>query len=501
MRPVPCRPRLPALVILAGAAACGPSACGPAPDASAGVAATPTLFDRLAGSWEGEGTLLGRPGRFHMRWTRLADGRWARLEFRNGFVGPDGATTPILEAVAFYPIRGAPGEDATAGDAEPRVGPAPHGGTSGPPADGWWFDSRGERLLLGISVEEDLLRVDWTASSEQGRTVYRPGNGRVEVADSVWRDGALAEFARATYVAAPDAGVVEESLWIPTEDGLRMRARAVGTGPETWVVPMDVFLKDALGPLARGRRLVFYDPLGRGASDAIPLERLSEDRQLRDLEALRRHLGLERMGLIGWSGPGKLVARYAIEHPERVSGLLLISPVGPASSAYPLEDGIPSRDDKLDGAAYEQLQAERAAGAFAGDTAAACRAENGLLYAASLADGALSALVPDVCVHPNEWPERLYPWFGALLDSFGTFDHGPAFRASPVRTLVIHGREDGIPLAGGRAWVAGARDARLLVLTPAGHFPFLEMPLDFTQAARTFLDGGWPDAAEAVPGS
>lgn len=497
MRPLPCRCRLPALVILAGAAACGLS---PAPDASYGTVGTPTVFERLAGSWEGEGTLLGRPGRFHMRWTPLSDGRWARLEFSNGFVGPDGATTPVLEAVAFYPVRDGPG-DATAGDAEPRVGPAPPGGASEPPADGWWFDSRGERLLLGISVGEDLLRVDWTASSEHGRTVYRPGDGRVEVADSVWRDGALAEFARATYVAAPDAGVAEETVWIPTEDGLRMRARAVGTGPETWVVPMDAFLKDALGPLARGRRLVFYDPVGRGASDAIPLDRLSEDRQLRDLEALRLHLGLERMGLIGWSGLGKLVARYAIEHPERVSGLLLISPVGPASSAYPLEDGIPARDDKLDGAAYEQLQADRAAGAFGGDTAAACRAENRLLHPTSFVDEALSALVPDVCSHSNEWPERLYPWFGALLDSFGTFDHGPAFRALPVRTLVIHGREDGIPLAGGRAWVAGARDARLLVLTPAGHFPFLERPLDFTRAARTFLDGGWPDAAEAVPGS
>lgn len=64
---------------------------------------------------------------------------------------------------------------------------------------------------------------------------------------------------------------------------------------------------------------------------------------------------------------------------------------------------------------------------------------------------------------------------------------------------MVHGREDGVPLSGGRAWAAGDPNARLVVLSPAGHFPFLEQPEPFFEAVDTFLDGQWPGAAEPVP--
>jgi pimeloyl-ACP methyl ester carboxylesterase len=68
-----------------------------------------------------------------------------------------------------------------------------------------------------------------------------------------------------------------------------------------------------------------------------------------------------------------------------------------------------------------------------------------------------------------------------------------------VPRLIIHGREDGIPLEGARAWAAGFDQARLLVLSPAGHFPFVEQPDAFFRAAGTFLAGEWPEGAVAVP--
>ena len=106
------------------------------------------------------------------------------------------------------------------------------------------------------------------------------------------------------------------------------------------------------------------------------------------------------------------------------------------------------------------------------------------------------AQVPDVCEHENEWPANLWRYFGALLGSFGDYDWRPALADLTVPRLVIHGREDGIPLAGAYAWASGFETARLIELSPAGHFPFLEQPTAFFSAVNQFLDGTWP--AEAV---
>lgn len=438
------------------------------------------VFDGLEGEWRGEGTLLGRPARFTMRWTRVLEGRFARLEFANAFAGGDGTeATPVLSAVAHYPLHG----------------PAPR--------NGWWFDSRGERISLEVSPTDSSLLVDWASHTERGRTVYHPLGDSIVVVDSVLAEGGYREFGRATYRRRGPGARPASTGWAETEDGARLHYRIVGEGDEAVIVPMESLLSDALAPLADGRRLVLYDPLGRGESEPTPLEALTEDRQIRDLEALRAHLALDRVALLGWSGLGKLVARYAIAHPERVTRLVLVSPVPPSSDEYALDPDVPSRDEKLDVEALEAVRARHAAGEFAADSAGYCRAERSLTLPTSFVDPDLAALVPDVCRHRNEWPDLLYPYFGALLGSFGEFDHRADFRALDTPKLVVHGRQDGIPLAGGRAWVADDPGGRLLVLSPAGHFPFLERPVAFLDAVDTFLGGAWPEGAEPVtsPGS
>lgn len=436
------------------------------------------VFDALEGLWAGEGTLLGRPGRFTMRWTPVLEGRFARLEFANAFAGEIGrADTPVLSAIAHYPLDG----------------PTPR--------DGWWFDSRGEKLELEIHPAPSRLRVDWASSTERGHTVYGLPGDSVVVVDSVLSAAGTREFGRATYRRQGPGAREVSAGWIETEDGARLRYRIIGGEGETVIVPMASFLSDALAPLADGWRLVLYDPLGRGESDATALDNVTEERQIRDIETLREGLGLERVALLGWSGLGKLVARYAIAHPDRVTRIVLVSPVPPSSDEYTLAPDVPSRDEKVDAEALEAVRARHAAGEFVADSAGYCRAERALTLPASFVDPELATLTPDVCRHRNEWPDLLYPYFGALLGSFGEFDHRAAFRALDIPKLVVHGREDGIPVAGGRAWVEDDPDGRLLVLSPAGHFPFIERPVAFLDAVETFLAGEWPADAVTVSAS
>lgn len=287
--------------------------------------------------------------------------------------------------------------------------------------------------------------------------------------------------------------------FVATEDGSRIRYVAAGDSGPVVMIPMAAYLADPLRPLAEGRRLVFYDPRGRGPSDPAEPGTATEDREIRDMEALRSALGIDSMALLGWSGLAKQVAVYAVRYPQRVTQIVQVSPVPPSSDSYPPEPGAPPRESRIDADSVRALDERWRAGRFGDDGAAYCRARRELTLPASFADTSLHRHAPDLCRYQNEWPHNLSRYFGELLPSFGEYDWRDSIRALGVPRLVIHGRQDGVPLSGARAWVAGDPNARLLVLSPAGHFPFLERPDPFLRAIELFLDGRWPRGAEAVP--
>jgi pimeloyl-ACP methyl ester carboxylesterase len=76
--------------------------------------------------------------------------------------------------------------------------------------------------------------------------------------------------------------------------------------------------------LAAGRRVITVDLQGHGGTADV-------DRPLRpetmadDVAALIEHLGLERADLMGYSLGGAVALRTAIQHPERVRRLVLVS--------------------------------------------------------------------------------------------------------------------------------------------------------------------------------
>jgi pimeloyl-ACP methyl ester carboxylesterase len=77
--------------------------------------------------------------------------------------------------------------------------------------------------------------------------------------------------------------------------------------------------------LADDYLVISYDPRGVGKSD-MPSVRYSD---AADLEALLDHLKLDRVGLIGLSSAGGFVLEFAIQYPERVSGVVAAAPFVP----------------------------------------------------------------------------------------------------------------------------------------------------------------------------
>ncbi len=77
--------------------------------------------------------------------------------------------------------------------------------------------------------------------------------------------------------------------------------------------------------LAQNYQVISYDPRGIGRSDN-PSARYSDTA---DLERLLDYLTVDRVGLIGLSSAGGFVLEFAIQYPERVSGVVAAAPFIP----------------------------------------------------------------------------------------------------------------------------------------------------------------------------
>ncbi|WP_433438517.1 alpha/beta fold hydrolase [Nonomuraea sp. CA-141351] len=126
-------------------------------------------------------------------------------------------------------------------------------------------------------------------------------------------------------------------------DGTKLACHVFGDGPPVVCLPggpmqASAYLGD-LGGLSTHRQLIMLDLRGTGQS-AVPKDAASYrcDRLVDDVEALREHLGLDRMDLLAHSAGTNLATLYATRHPEHVSKLALITPSVMAAGITITED-------------------------------------------------------------------------------------------------------------------------------------------------------------------
>lgn len=291
--------------------------------------------------------------------------------------------------------------------------------------------------------------------------------------------------------------------------GLRLYYRILGDDGPTLVAPLACWLQEDLEPLARDRRIVFFDRSGRGRSDPLPADMpITFDSEFEDLDAVRAHLGLERFALMGWSYTGLVAGLYAADHPEVIERLLLSGAITPRNLAVTemppelvreREEVLRRHHERVDGEAVTRLDEARAAGEWP-DAAAFCREHRRRSGPRQFGrPEAMLKTKADPCALPNEWPENFRRVMQRLFASFGeTWDLRERVGRISAPTLVIHGREDTVVPNAARLWGTLVRDARVLWLEDVGHFPWLEDPRAFFPAVDAFLRGEWPASSERV---
>jgi proline iminopeptidase len=292
----------------------------------------------------------------------------------------------------------------------------------------------------------------------------------------------------ATTPAPPSEGHVT------TDDGVRLWYRSFGAGDETVLVPLVTWNQRAFEAAARSHRFIFYDPRSRGRSDAS--ETLGLERDLADLDAVRRHFGLQRVHLIGTSYYGALVALYAARHPEAVDRVVMVGPLPPraalmASFNPPEKAGRISPEDRA--------RVERIAAGGGADPVADCEAYWKIHSAEIVGSPEAANNVEIRCDAPNEYPWRFLAWAGKMFTSTGGWDWREQARSLRRPVLVIQGGKDLIvPVEGAREWAGNFPEGRLWMLPEAGHVPWFEVPDLLLPNILGFFDGRWPDEATKV---
>jgi len=266
--------------------------------------------------------------------------------------------------------------------------------------------------------------------------------------------------------------------WIEAEEGVQLYFRIVGEG-EPVVVPLVEWTRE-FEVLAKGRRIISYDPRSRGRSTGVDPEKISFASDVRDLEALRRQLGLDRISLIGWSYYGGVVARYAMEFPERVRRLAVVC--GPPIRRSP-------HTETMNRVMIERIR-EAAPGyleEFQRNRSPEMLAALWELVKKTRAGRPLREMAGDPSRWPNENPGKVSEVTRRAVETQGDWDWREAAGRISCPALFVAGDADYLPLEAAREWPRFLKDASLLELEGVGHFPSLESPDELFEALDRFL--------------
>ena len=236
--------------------------------------------------------------------------------------------------------------------------------------------------------------------------------------------------------------------------------------------------------LAGGRELIMYDQRGGGKSKTDAREPITWRTQVGDVAAVIREFGLDRPVIVGYSWGGLLAMLYAAGAARDASlprprALVLVDPA-PISrrhrETFEREFARRGASEKV-----QRLRADLAASGLRDSDPEAYRQRNFELSVAGYFHD------PDDAVDltPFRVSSRVQQ---SVWDSLGDFDlaaDGTLARID-LPALIVHGRQDPIPLASSQE-AAQIMRAELVPVEDCGHVPYVEQPKALFSAIDAFL--------------
>ncbi|MEO0465036.1 MAG: alpha/beta hydrolase [Pseudomonadota bacterium] len=238
-------------------------------------------------------------------------------------------------------------------------------------------------------------------------------------------------------------------------------------------------------------RIITIDLPGHGLTRGFDLEQIDIDGFIWVVDQLTEALEIDRFTLVGSSMGGHTAWSYAVEHGEKLDGLVLVGAAGWPNS--------PEEDES--GALVFRLLEFPVARSILKDLDVTAMIRSGLED--SFVD---DEFVSEDMVQRYAALNRAPGHRAAILHISGTTEDRPMANAQVLAglsmpVLVIHGRSDNlVPVRHGDEFARAIPDARLLIYEDAGHLPHEEVAVRSAGDLRAFLNDRVHRAAVAAEG-
>jgi proline iminopeptidase len=240
-----------------------------------------------------------------------------------------------------------------------------------------------------------------------------------------------------------------------------------------------------LGGLEEKVTMVYFDPRGIGGSGAIREDADMGMAAVRaDFDALRQHLGLERVHAIGWSNGAANLILLAGEHPETLESATFVHGV----ASYTEEDSAEFSERFPDLAAKYMTFMQEMADEFLTDEIRTERVKELWLtefFPPQMADGEAGRSLLDEAFGEAQfsWAHGQY----ANQESTAGFDTRDQLASISVRSLVIAGAHDMSSPEKVKELADGLSDSVYVLFENSGHFSPLEEPELFESLIFDFV--------------
>lgn len=256
-------------------------------------------------------------------------------------------------------------------------------------------------------------------------------------------------------------------------DGIKSHFGVFGTGPPIVLIhgfgpSISVSWGLNIETLGRSRQVIALDLPGFGESEEPQVE-FSISYLSRFLNHFLYALDAKQTAIVGHSLGANVAARFAIDHPDRISALILVAGFGPPALPVRLRLATSPFMNKLLRRSNEKLVR---------------RFVSSLFYDKQLVtDELVREFLNEAKVQETRNPR---PQFWSLLDY--RFPRSELARIT-MPTLLVHGaRDELIPAAHSVRASAFIKGSELQILPNCGHWIQREEPDTFNQMVSTFLE-------------
>ena len=287
---------------------------------------------------------------------------------------------------------------------------------------------------------------------------------------------------------------LENGSFVAELNGFDIHYEVHGQGPVLMTVPNSwgltlAGLRALYRPLEERLTMVYFDPRGMGESDSVrenPDMGMAAVRQ--DFDALRRHLGLERVNAIGWSNGCTNLVMLASEYPETLDGAIFLHGI----ASFTPEDmaEFVSAHPRL-AELYMRFQQEVVANESLSEEEKTARLRTfwlGEYFPLLFADQESAEDLVDVVFGDARFSAAHAQYQNEEMGD--SYDLRDRLRMITARSLVIAGAHDAVAVAKVQEIHGGIANSQFVVFESSGHFAPVEEPETFTKTVWSFLGVG-----------